>query len=138
MTRKVIFICLSRLYRMMWALYPASFRAEFCDEIMCDFADAANRAWTEGGWLSVVLLVIRDACDVACNLVVVWFRTGTPTLIGLSATCSALLFELVALQGVAPTNPLFVPLHLLWLATAGAVVLCSIAFARYHARSATG
>ena len=105
MTRKVIFICLSRLYRMMWALYPASFRAEFCDEIMCDFADAANRAWTEGGWLSVVLLVIRDACDVACNLVVVWFRTGTPTLIGLSATCSALLFELVALQGVAPTNP---------------------------------
>ena len=137
MTREVIVAGVSQLYRMMWALYPPSFRTEFGNEIMCDFTDAANRAWTEGGWLSVVLLVIRDGCDVARHLVVVWFRTGTLTLIGVSATCSALLFGLVALQGVAPTHPAFVPLHFLWLAGAGGVVLCSIAFARYHAGRAT-
>jgi hypothetical protein len=136
MTREVIFLAVSRLYRLMWALYPPSFRTEFCDEIMFDLADAMNRAWSKGGRWSVLLLLTRDVCDCARNLLVVWFRTGIPTLIAVSATWSALLFGLVLLQGVAPTNPAFVPLHLAWLIGGGAVVLCSIAVGNYHSRHA--
>jgi hypothetical protein len=136
MTREVIVPGVSRLYRLMWALYPPSFRSEFCDEIMCDFADATTRAWSKGGLPGVLLLLTRDVCDCARNLLVVWFRTGIPTLIAVSATCSALLFGLVAVQSVAPTNPAFVPLHLAWLIGGGVVVLCSIAVGSYHGRHA--
>jgi hypothetical protein len=136
MTTEIIFLGVSRLYRLMWALYPASFRTEFCDEIMCDFADATNRAWNQNGSQGVLLLVARDVFDYARNLLVVRFRTGIPTLIGVSAACSALLFGLVMLQGVAPTNPAFVPLHLAWLIGGGVVVLFSIAAGKYHGRHA--
>jgi hypothetical protein len=136
MTTEIIFLGVFRLYRLMWSLYPPSFRTEFCDEIMCDFADATNRARSQDGLRGVSLLVIRDVCDCARNLLVIWFRTGIPTLIVVSAACSTLLFGLVALQGVAPTNPAFVPLHLVWLIGGGAVVLCSIAVGKYHGRHA--
>jgi len=134
MTREVVCSGVSRLYRLLWALYPPSFRADFCDEIMCDFADATDRAWHKGGWRGVLLLVVRHVCDWARNLFVVWFRTGIPTLIAVSGTGSSLLFGLVALQGVPSTNPAFVPLHLAWLAGGSAVVLCAIALGSYHGR----
>ena len=136
MTREVIFFGVSKLYRLMWALYPASFRTEFCDEIMCDFADATDRAWSEGGWWGVLWLLTCHVCDCAGNLFVLWFRTGILALIVVSATSSGLLFGLVALQSVAPTNPAFGLLHLFWAIVAGLVVLCSIALGRYHGRHA--
>jgi hypothetical protein len=70
--------------------------------------------------------------DFAWNLVIQWFRTGVPTLIGISVTSTILLVVLLALQGIPQTNPLFAPLHLVWLASALALVLLSILIARYH------
>ena len=136
MTTEMIFLGVSKLYRLMWALYPASFRTEFCDEIMRDFAEATTRMRIQDGLPGFLLLVIRDVYDCARNLLVIWFRTGIPTLIAVSATCSALLFGLVMLQGVAPTNSAFVPLHLVWLIAGGVVVLFSIAAGKYHGRHA--
>jgi hypothetical protein len=114
-------------------LFPRSFRNEFGYEMKCDFADATNRAWNRSGRFKVLALWVWFAGDLALNLIIQWFQTGVPTLIGISATSTILLFALLALQGIPQNNALFIELHLAWLVLAVVLVLLSILSARYHA-----
>ena len=122
----------AQLCGMLFLLYPRSFRDEFGYEMTCDFEDATNHAWNNGGALEVLFIWTRYAGDLGRNVMTQWIRTGWPTLIAITVSWNALLFLLLALQSVAPANPLALQLHAAWLVIAGAVALGSVALGRYH------
>lgn len=124
----------ARVYGSLFVLYPRTFRTEFRHELVCHFLEGTQRAKDRGGALDVARLWAGYADDFFWNLIIQWFRTGLPGLIGISASSTCLLVALLALQGIPQAHPLFRWLHLLWLGAAAAVVSLSILLARYFSR----
>lgn len=126
----------ARLCGMLLLLYPRSFRDEFGYEMTCDFEDATHSAWHSGGALEVLSTCARYGWDLGRNMITQWIRTGWPTLIAISASWSALLVALLALQSIPQANPLAFRLHAVWLVIAGVMALLSVALGRYHGEHA--
>jgi hypothetical protein len=125
-----------RCYAGLLRLLPRSFREEFGYEMVCDFADAMNRAIATGSVVSVGLVWTNCLSDLVGNAAVQWIRTGIPALmcLVLSMSWTLLLFGLLAIQGIPPNRPEFADLHVAWLALAFTLAGLSIACGRYHAR----
>jgi len=119
------------LYRLILLLYPGSFREKFSDEIMFDCTVGLADAFRHG---RTVFIVREQLADLITNVMIQWCRTGIPAVIAISASCSGLLFGLIALQSFAPTDPVFAPLHLLWLVLLAALVLAAIAVGHHLSR----
>jgi hypothetical protein len=90
----------TRLYQGLLHLYPAGFRAEFGDEMVCDFDDGMFEAWTARGWAGLISVWAFVAIDFVGTLLLQWLRTGVPALIVIAASWSTLCATLVAYQFV--------------------------------------
>jgi hypothetical protein len=124
----------ARVYGSLFVLYPRTFRTEFRNELVCHFLEGTQRAKDRGGAFDVARLWADYAVDFFWNLIIQWFRTGLPALIGISGCSTCLLVALLALQGIPQAHPLFRALHLLWLGAVVAVMSLSILLARYFSR----
>jgi hypothetical protein len=124
----------ARVYGSLFALYPRTFRTEFSHELVCHFVEGTQLAKDRGGALDVARLWGDYAVDFFWNLIIQWFRTGIPALIGISASSTCLLVALLALQGIPQAHPLFRWLHVLWLGSAVAIVSLSILLADFFGR----
>ena len=90
----------THVYKRLLYLYPAAFREEFGDEMICDFDDATGEAWMVGRWPGVLCFWLVVSADFARSVAVQWVRSGWPALVGISATWSLSCCVLIAQQFV--------------------------------------
>jgi hypothetical protein len=88
----------THIYQALLHLYPAPFRREFGDEMVCDFDDATDEAWVLGGWTSVLGCWTLITADFIWTAIVQWLRTGWPAVAALSATWTTLCCTVIAQQ----------------------------------------
>jgi hypothetical protein len=85
----------ARLYRAALWLCPSSFRREYADEMVRDFADAHGDASSMGDG-AVWRLRLLLAVDLVRTFGVQWSRTGLPVIAIVSLTVALVLAEGVA------------------------------------------
>ena len=90
----------THLYKALLYLYPAAFRQEFGDEMVCDFDDGTGDAWTAGGWPRVLAFWTIVSADFMWTVLIQWLRSGWPVLVAISATWSLSCCVLLAQQFV--------------------------------------
>lgn len=88
----------THLYKGLLYLYPAAFRHEFGDEMVCDFDDATGEAWMGGGWPWVLAFWAIVGADLLRSAAIQWVRSGWPALVGISAASSLSCCVLIAQQ----------------------------------------
>jgi hypothetical protein len=104
--------------------------------MVCDFADAMERAIATGSVIRIGLVWTNCVSDLVGNAAVQWICRGIPMLllIVLAMSWTLLLFGLLAIQGIPQNRPEFADLHVAWLVGAVTLVGFSIACGRYRAR----
>ena len=66
------------VYGALLYLYPASFRRQFGNEMVCDFQDQTVEAWAIGGVAGLLSFWLSVARDLIASLARQWLRLGTP------------------------------------------------------------
>jgi hypothetical protein len=88
------------IYKALLYLYPAGFRREFGEEMVCDFADGTADARVSGGWRRVIAFWTVVSADLMCSVVAQWIRSGWPAVVTISFTWSLSCCVLIAQQFV--------------------------------------
>jgi hypothetical protein len=96
----------TQLYQACLLLYPATFRRQFGEEMLCDFEAATRDAWRLHGWVGVGPLWALVLTDLVRSIAAQWLGTGVPLLIGFSVVWSATMCTLIAQQFGTGPSPL--------------------------------
>lgn len=95
------------LYRAAVHLYPPAFRREFAHEMTRDYLQAADEAWLDGGWRSMLTLWGHLSVDLVQAVVLQWLRSGRPAIALIPAIFTLMGIGLTA--QLVPETPVALP-----------------------------